>query len=192
MWTYTEERQGINKAKGCYGSVIGKINKSSFLFSVDWWDYRIKKRLSTIQFYISIKLYKKFKKEIDLLFRELILLVDGIYGYITDKGAQARQHVVGTLETRLPGVFWCNYFGKLYVDFFTEEKVLSYNWLSTEKLSNVGIITYLSDEPYGDILLNENLENSAKEHLGSDSFGDVKEEKDDIFYTQIKNVPKIE
>ncbi|QKS71211.1 hypothetical protein FLK61_31350 [Paenalkalicoccus suaedae] len=90
--------------------------------------------------------------------------------------------------TRLPGVFWCNYFGKKYVDFFQENTIKSFPWFQLENLSD-GILTFLSESPLDKIVKDDNLEIQAKKHLGKDSFGDSEEYKKDPMGLQIKRTP---
>jgi hypothetical protein len=186
MWMKTE---GTPQCQG--GMVMGKKKDPSFSFNVDW-SKGLKASPNTISYVFTKKAITKYNKDLEQVFKETIKKSDAIYGYITHWDVWNRQHVTGTIETRMPGVFWCNYFGKIYVDFFGRKKILSASWVKVEELVNGGILTYLADEPDKDILKSDELEMRAKHHLGIDSFGDPEAYKANFEVKQIKKVPKLE
>jgi hypothetical protein len=188
MWT-KDERVRKNRMAG---GMIGKKKAPNFQFDVSWNRGEIYPRLNNIAFYFTLKSFQKESEKIERTFRKTFELFDGIYGYISHEVPENRQHVTGTLETRMPGVFWCNYFGSIYVNFFGKDKLLNGPWFKTEQLNSGAIVTYLANEPNKDILQSDELEMKAKHYLGIDSFGDQEEQKKDIFKNQIKRVPKLE
>lgn len=101
-----------------------------------------------------------------------------------------RQHVKGTIETRLPGVFWCNFYGKVYVDFFGKERLESFPWTEVEELENETIDTFLTTDPKL-LKKSDELEVKAKEYLGTEFFGDLDLYEKNPFETQIRKVPKL-
>ena len=169
---------------------MGKSKNPIFHFNMNWWRSPIKVNVSYIDIHFPIKTFKKYKENIENVFRETIILVNGIYGYITHEIPETRQHVTGTIETRLPGVFWCNYFGEKYVEFLGEEKIMSYSWSKIETLENGAIITYLANEPDKELINSDDKEQQAKVHLGIESFGDIDAYKENPEEIQIKNNPK--
>ncbi|KRF27636.1 hypothetical protein [Paenibacillus sp. Soil787] len=195
MWTREEAGcfdEKVGRMVGKAGGMLGKSISPAFQFTTQWYKCPNKVSLNYIDFYFSLKTFMKHKDAIVTLFKETIELVDGIHGYISHDKAQTRQHVTGTLETRMPGVFWCNYFGKTYVDFFRQDTILSLPWQKTESLSN-GLLTLLANEPHQELLDSPNLETTAKELLGIDSFGN-KAEYDatpNHFGPQYKRVPPL-
>lgn len=197
LWTKSnpgcwEEGRGLI---GFAGGMMGKSKAPHYWFDCMWFKHPERKSLSYITFHCSLKMFGQYQKEIEELFRDTLLSFDAIYGYISHENAQSRQHVAGKLDTRMPGVFWCNYFGSIYVDFFGKEKILSFPWYKTEEFGNGGLITYLAKEPDKEILESTSLETRAKEHLGIESFGDVeleiKNSKNIPMPTQIRKVPKL-
>ena len=181
---------------GKYGSMMGKKTKPSFLFTMTWF-LCPKDNLNYITFFVSPTVYKKHMESIEKVFNETFVLVEGIYGNITHEDPKERQHVAGSLETRMPGIFWCNYFGKKYIDFFGENQIRSAPWYKVEKIEDKVSIGYLDESPMSQpILENDIIANKIKVHLGLDSFGDLEEEKRneargnyDVY--QVKNVPKL-
>ncbi|PGL67101.1 hypothetical protein [Bacillus sp. AFS055030] len=192
LWTqgrdgcYVEGYGNTGKA----GGLMGKSKTPQIGFNMNWWSSPVKVFVNYIDIYFSIKTFNKYKENIENIFREIIILVNGIYGYITHIYPEDRQHVTGTIQTRLPGIFWCNYFGEKYIDFFGKEKIISYPWFHIESLENEGIITYLAKEPDKDLLNSDELEMKAKIHLGIDAFGDIDAYQDNPEKIQKKNVPK--
>jgi ribosomal protein S17E len=192
MWTQEDDGcyvEGIGNT-GKAGGLMGKSKNPLIRFNMNWWRSPIKVYVNYIDLYFPIKTFRKNKENIENTFRETIILVNGIYGYITHKIPEERQHVTGTIETRMPGVFWCNYFGEKYIEFFGEEKIVSFPWFNIEYLENEGIISYLANEPDKDLIKSDDLEMQAKVHLGINSFGDIDAYKANPEEIQIKNVPK--
>lgn len=77
-------------------------------------------------------------------------------------------------EKYLPGVYWCNFFGKEYVEWFGRKKVLSTPCLDLKELEygGVRILTYENPLVYQ---TKEALEAERKiiKHLGEDAFFDI-------------------
>ena len=183
MWTLCENSRNS-------GGMMGKKKKPNLLFDIGW-ARGPKARPNDITFFLNPEIFIQNKGVMEFVFRETFILFDGLYGYITHNWPQRRQHVTGGIDTRMPGVFLCNYFGPLYVDFFGREKILSGPWVKTEELDSGTIVTYLADEPDKEILESDFLEKRAKEHLGVESFGDPEEAKKNIDELQLRKVPAI-
>lgn len=171
------------------GLFIGKKKEPNIRFDVSW-HIGERARANYIAVWFTRKSFKQLKDEIENLFKELIICFNAFYGYVSDYKIVYRQHVTGTIEDRLHGIFWCNYFGEVYVNFFGKEKILNASWFKTE-IFNKGIITYLTKEPGKELLESDELELSLKKQLGEDSFGDVEEYKANL-KRQKKNVPKLD
>ena len=60
-----------------------------------------------------------------------------------------RQHVAGTINDRLPGVFWLNWLSGRYVEAIGEDAVLSLPWFKTVRLSS-GLTCWLYED-LGDV-----------------------------------------
>lgn len=182
---YVEDLGMVGKA----GGMIAKSSKPRFFTQTQWWDCPNQANLNWISLSIADNLIHRQSEAIVAFFKDAIDLLQAVYGFIGHQDTVYRQHVTGTLKTRLPGVFWYNYFGPTYVDFFTEEKIASFPWFSIAKL-NGGLITSLSDSPKK-LLDVEELEMGAKEHLGSDSFGDVGDYRKNPRQEQQRRVPEL-
>lgn len=194
MWSfesdgcYEEGKGNVGKA----GGMLGKRKEPSYIFDVMWWKRPDKKTINHISFFFSVKWFKKYQQEIMLVFKELLEITEAIYGYVCIDKTKYRQHVTGTIKTRMPGVFWCNYFGSIYIDFFTKERILGFSWYKVDQISNGGILTYLAKEPDKEIMTSEDYELRAKKHLGEESFGDTESYKLNPFEIQMCKVPALE
>jgi hypothetical protein len=193
MWknapAYVPDRRG--------GDLIGKKKEPNIRFDA-MWNIGESAIVNHETLWFTRRSFKQRRDVIDNLFKDLIVSIESMYGYISDFIVDAKQHVTGTIAERMNGIFWCNYYGKVYVDFFGIDRILSAPWFKTEILDNGGIITYLTGEP-DDKQLTESTElaDKFKEYLGKDSFGDVEAwRKANILPpnddTQYKNVPKLD
>jgi|GEM_PF-1829712 len=204
MWS--EESDGCwEEGKGAVGKAGGMMGKSKLMeFMVMWWKCPGKIKMNYLFLTFPIHAYEKIKDRVLLLFKDTVLLTGALYGYISHSIPLSRQESPGTLNHRMPGVFWCNYFGTLYVDFFGKEKILSFPWENVEFLPSGGLVTFLAKEPHKELVQSDEREKKAKEHLGSDSFGDpseyqttftppfTPEDIENMFRIIPKKVPKIE
>jgi hypothetical protein len=171
----------VIEENGCYiegkgytgksGGIIGKGKDPTFQVNLHWWNSPVKVYTNYIDFYFPLKTFKKYQKEIETVFQETVSLLNGIYGYITHEIPENRQHITGTIETRIPGVFWCNYFSEKYIQLIGGEKLFSFPWYQVEFLGNGGILAYLSADPESELVLSDELEVRAKSHLGPRFFG---------------------
>lgn len=182
---WTKEYDGCwdmekNMMVGKAGSMMARNRRLSITYMMGWWrcasKKSVKRQINHISLYISVTKYKFVKKQMDELFRYLIDLTDAVYGYVSHSDAKERQHVTGTIKTRIPGMFWCNYFSNLYVDFFGREKIEQSSLFQIEQVNNKGLIIKMGDDPCGKILLNSNEEEMAKKYLGINSFGNREED----------------
>ena len=171
-WTTEEDgclKDGVLVGKT--GSMSGSSTKPRFWVLNTWWECPDRVNLNWVSFHIAAGHIDKRKDAIVGLFKDMIRIFEAIYGYIGHDDTIHRQHVPGTLQKRMPGVFWYNYFGPKYVEFFTRDRIVTFPWFSIEEM-NGGLITCLSESPK-DLLASDELEKKAKVHLGSESFGDV-------------------
>lgn len=78
-------------------------------------------------------------------------------------------------EKCLPGMYWVNYFGKLYVDWFTEQKFLTLPAGTKTKLTNGAYVVQCGEKPpLPGETENQVIEQQAIEHLGSGAFFDIR------------------
>jgi len=186
MWTISTG----NEPDFRLGMVIGKKKEPSVRFDISW-HIGEKARANYLSVWFTKKSFKKLRNEVGDLFKDLIIYFNAFYGFITEYSLKAKQHVTGTIEERMPGIFWCNYFSDVYIDFFGKSRILNASWFKTESLNEKGIITYLAQEPDKELLESNELEIKLKEQLGKECFGDVEEFKLNL-KPQIKNVPKLD
>ena len=188
------------ESEGCYEEGSGMVGKAGglmatrktpyFHFQMNWWLHPDKSNLNCISFQFTAKTMHENTEEVLNVFRETTVLLNSIYGYITHNVPLDRQHVTGTLRTRLPGIFWCNYFGELYVDFFGKEIITSYPWHRIEPLAS-GILTFLTPEPSLEIVKSDELESHVKKHLGIVAFGDLAEYRANPDILQERKAPDL-
>lgn len=192
---WTEEMDGCYQEgvgmTGKAGGIIGKSSSPQFRFDMNWWLCPSKTNINYIDFYFPIRTFKNLRNEVEYFFKEIIILFNSLYGYISHQTPLNRQHVTGTILTRMPGVFWCNYYGKEYVDFFAEKTLYSFPWFRIENISD-GILTFLSENPDKELIKSDNLELNAKNHLGEGSFGDLVEFQKNPDVLQIRSVPQFD
>ena len=178
------------------GNLAGKKKEPNLRFDMHW-NIGERARVNYIVIWFTRKSFRQHRKNIEDLFKDLIVSMDSFYGTISNFYAEDRQHVTGNIETRMNGIFWCNYFSEIYVNFFGREKILSAPWDKIVPLDSNGIITYLTKEPNDkELMESTELEDKVKEYLGKDSFGDVEAWKATVNSpydgTQYKNVPKLD
>ena len=212
MWMFDD---GVfpNIAKS--GDIIGKKKDPNVRLDVSWAFGEKIGVPNYVNLWFTKKSFKQLRPKIEDLFKDMIFCLDAFYGYVSDYNWVMHQSVTGTIETRMPGIFWCNYFGDVYVNFFGKEKILNASWFKTEVLDNGGIIAYLTEEPDKELFDDANiltspnkdirkkhniLELRVKEQLGKDSFGEPWDEQavfssieESLNYkNQEKNVPKLD
>ncbi|PUB10076.1 hypothetical protein [Paenisporosarcina sp. OV554] len=200
--TFTKQefiRMWLDESPGCYdeevgmtgtaGGMIAKIKKPNFSLYVSWWDCPDKKSFNTLDFYFTKQTFKSHRSDIEKLFKDSLAVTNGFYGYISESNVEDRQHVTGTLKTRLPGIFWCNYFGESFLNFFGKEKIQKYPWWKVEKGHNNGQYLYLTESPLDELLRDASYERKAKKYLGETSFGDEDQYRKKPDIIQVKSVP---
>ncbi len=172
MWTHAEPAcrvDGVGMV-GEAGGVLAKGSKPAFWTDVWWWDCPDRVNLSYLTFHVSGAAFARYADAVESLFLDTIVLIDAEYGYITDATVEMRQHEPGTLRTRMPGVFWANYFGPRYVAFFTPVKLDTGPWVRRQAWHQ-GLVTWLAVSPH-DLVDDTDPEERAKDHLGRHYFGD--------------------
>lgn len=186
LWTFAD---GIEPGFRL-GWLIGKKNGSNIRFDV-WWHIGERARVNRIELSFTQKDYRKYRNIIEKLFKDLIICFSAIHGYITEYQKIPLQYVPGSIEDRMDGIFWCNYYGNIFVLFFGKEKILNASWHRTEMFADGGIITYLAKEPDDEVLKSNELEMNIVFQLGRESFGDMQEYKTNLL-PQKRHVPKID
>lgn len=194
---WDEERE---KFIGKAGGIFAKNKKDSITYAVYWSKCEDMKKVNTITFSILSSKYKKLHDVILKLFIETVYATEAFYGYVAHSDTIKRQHATGSVITRIPGMFWCNYFGKIYIDFFGKDKFSESHWYKIESNNDNGMFLFLDEKPDGNLLEDNTIEENSKKYLGYDSFANKQEEdieKLDIVRwlnkdpVQYKKVPKL-
>ena len=185
-WTYTSGSQPDFRL----GMIVAKRMNPNIKFDV-YWSIGERARINSITFWFTKKSFREFRSQIENFFKDLIICLDACYGCITDYNRVPPQSTPGTLETRLNGIYWCNYFGNIYVDFFGADKMLSASWYKTEKFDKHGIIAFMTEDIFIEPEVSEKLESRIKEELGKDAFGDVEEYSANL-QRQYRRVPEFD
>lgn len=162
---------------GKAGGMLAKNKKKSITYYVSWSKCEGENKLNMITFSISISKYKIIQESIMILFKEAVNLVDAFYGYIAHSDTIERQHATGSIITRIPGMFWCNYFGSVYINYFGEEKFSESDWYNIDLNNENGIFLFLDEKPDGRLLTDKTFEEDSKKYLGYDSFANRQEEE---------------
>jgi hypothetical protein len=187
MWTKGEKGNGR-----IIGGMMGKKKNPSYSFIMEWNRGERFIRPNWLTLFVPVKVFCKHQQIFCRIFTDIIQEFDGLYGYISIEEAEKRQIVPGNIETRLPGVFWCNYFSKTYVEFFGKEKLVNGPWIKSEFLPNGGILMFLTELPVEELLVDEGYEKRAKAFLGEESFGDMDYYLKNLREVQVKKVPKLD
>ena len=113
--------------------------------------------------WIDLRVTKwKSLDDVKQFFVDLFLVSEGDYGvlaieedviqknYLTaELGARHGSYFAGTkLELSLPGMYWANVFGKMYVDWFGKDKFVSLPCFHKKELRNGSYYVQSSDDPF--------------------------------------------
>jgi hypothetical protein len=170
MWT--KEEPGIyditeDKMIGKSGGMLGK--GKGYWFDTHWWLHPNELCLNHLTIYLNKKVFNQIKDDVVPLFEELVICFDAIYGYVTEEKAEERQHITGTLEERIPGVFWLNYFSQVFIEYLNNGgSFYEFPWKKIKSVTNEGIITQLTNHPFDQTIVA--LENKAQEQFGLSKF----------------------
>ena len=141
--------------------------------------------------WLRVKLLKlKSIEYVRRFFIELALVSEADFGFMTmqedhekknylitkEDGQIVSQRFVGdNLEVCLPGVYWGNIFGKLYVDWFGEKKFLTLPCYLKEKLPGGSYYVQSSDDLYYfDKPKAINHDKAIRKHLNARAFFDIR------------------
>lgn len=90
------------------------------------------------------------------------------------KGVQGSRGVGVELNKGIPGVYWGNYFGPFYVDWFGHERLESLPCLEKRWLPTGGIFFTTAPTPFDwDTREACELQRGVRDHLGADAFFDI-------------------
>lgn len=163
-------------------------------FGIDSWWFTNLPHAPAAQLWGSVE-ERFFKKEENIqaflaLTKDLFAWGNMLYGYachradyeakngyqaVEDWGGGVKMLAEGAWATNLyeclPGIYWANFFGKLFVDWFGRERMLSAPCYHCEELSGGGILLLTAPSPldYDKPEVKE-LERALRKHLGEDAF----------------------
>jgi hypothetical protein len=90
------------------------------------------------------------------------------------KGVEGARGVGVELEKGIPGVYWGNYFGPFYVEWFGREKFETLPCMEKRWLDTGGIFFTTAPTPFEwDTPTARQLQQAVKDHLGADAFFDI-------------------
>ena len=134
----------------------------------------------------------KVVKEVLNLGRDLFEAVDGQFGYVCDRMEYLTKNVSGWWEhpetgrvqggrhlgtdrsQHLPGLYWANFFGTSYVDFFSESRLKAAPTWSGERLPGGSWLLLTAAAPeHWESPETALIETQVREHLGDDAFFDI-------------------
>jgi hypothetical protein len=170
MWTKEEPGIYDHSQEKMIGKAGGMLGKGKGLwFSVAWWLHPRSTSLNYLTISLTNKLFDAKKDIILSLFQGLIKGLTPIYGYITIREAEERQHITGTLKERIPGIFWLNYFSPIFVDYLSKDhSIYDFPWNAITEVDPDGVITQLSETPFDKTMIE--MENLAHELFGESKF----------------------
>jgi len=98
---------------------------------------------------------------------EVSPIAAAILGEASDIDAQ---HVTGTVESRLPGISWCNMFGRIHVAAIGRDVLESAPWARIATRPDGGRIGYLYDDPSAPPRDLDARRTLVRSHLGEEKF----------------------
>jgi hypothetical protein len=93
------------------------------------------------------------------------------YGYIAHAKQAKRQSAVLTPAERLPGIYWANFFGRPYIEFFGREKLLNTPCYEVREINNDLILLLTAESLNGPEMVNhDEVVNQVKAYLNQNAF----------------------
>ena len=123
--------------------------------------------------YILDRYFKKIDQEKELLdlITDICVSMSSVYGYIAHKRQASRQSPILTPAERLPGVYWANFFGQPYIDFFGREKLLATPCYDVQEINENLILLLTAESPHQpEMLENDDIPNLIKAYLNQNAF----------------------
>jgi len=122
---------------------------------------------------ISDKYFKEVGQENELLdlITDICLATDAVYGFIVHKTRESRQSPILTPAERLPGIYWANFFGQPYIDFFGREKLLATPCHEVREINESLILLLTAESPFQpEMLENDDIPDLIKGYLNQNAF----------------------
>jgi hypothetical protein len=102
---------------------------------------------------------------------DMSLITRAEYGFIAHKRQERRQSPVLTPAERLPGIYWANFFGRPYIEFFGREKLLATPCYEVREI-NDDLILLLTAESLNaaEMIDSDEVVNQVKAYLNQNAF----------------------
>jgi hypothetical protein len=98
-------------------------------------------------------------------------IISADYGFICHTIQERRQSPMLTPAERLPGVYWANFFGRPYIDFFGRDKLLGTPCHAVRQISEDLIVVIADESPVGpEMLERDEIVSSIKKYLDQNAF----------------------
>jgi hypothetical protein len=140
--------------------------------SVDIQRYQ-RAKFNEFSVYIHESHFKSTAQEKELLnfTIDMSLITRADYGLIAHKRQERRHSPVLTPAERLPGIYWANFFGRPYIDFFGREKLLTTPCYEVREINN-DLILLLTAESLNapEMIDSDEVVNQVKSHLNQNAF----------------------
>lgn len=93
------------------------------------------------------------------------------YGFLAHTSQERRQSPVLTPAERLPGIYWANFFGRPYIEFFGREKLLATPCYKVAEINEDLILLLTAERPNAaDMTERDEIINLIKEYLNQNAF----------------------
>ena len=93
------------------------------------------------------------------------------YGVIAQITQKRRQSAIFTPAERLEGIYWANFFGRPYIEFFGRDKLLATPCHEVRVINDDLILLQAAESPYkSEMLETDDVVNSIKAYLNQNSF----------------------
>ncbi|MCI0665878.1 MAG: hypothetical protein L0220_32890, partial [Acidobacteria bacterium] len=122
--------------------------------------------------------YFRSQGNVDQLLRfsiDLCRMMQADYGFIAHAEQEQRQSPILTPAERLPGIYWSNFFGRPYIEFFGREKLLATPCYRSAEVDNDHIVLSMSTSPCDDEMIkSDDVVNRVKTYLNQNAFAGPK------------------
>jgi len=181
-----DEAINVWLCEGDHSTFINMKRRRSPRTSISiWWGRGPKVIFNYVSMWVD-QLFIKKKGGVEVLLHLAERLFDytgNFYGYVSRIDVEKFQHVPGTICERLPGVYWLNFFGPLYVDFFGKKKI-NESPCYHKKWIEGGVLLQTAPMPSGlEVSADREAENTLRKLLDNDAFPDLEKEKPPDVYT---------
>jgi hypothetical protein len=134
-------------------------------------------KFNDVALYVRAKILKTQEHVDELLdfSKDLCSTIQADYGFIAHTIQERRQSPVLTPAERLPGVYWANFFGRPYLEFFGRQKLLSTSCYRVRDINETLVLLQTAERPdSAEMLKNDLIVNSVKKYLNQNAFAGPK------------------